>query len=83
MKYILLYGVNMMIDKALEILKSNGYEAIKEFDEEIVITFNCNYEESLINEVKNLLNSNGIFYNFHMSTVMYPQGFFKSLSLMF
>lgn len=82
MKYILLYGVNM-IDKALEILKSNGYEAIKEFGEEIVITFNCDYEESLINEVKNLLNSNGIFYNFHMSTVMYPQGFFKSLTLMF
>lgn len=82
MKYILLYGVNM-IDKALEILKANNYEAIKEFDEEIVITFNCNYEESLINEVKNLLNSNGIFYDFHMSKVMYPQGFFKSLSLMF
>lgn len=82
MKYILLYGVNM-IDKALEILKANNYEAIKEFDEEIVITFNCDYEESLINEVKNLLNSNGIFYNFHMSKVMYPQGFLKSLSLMF
>ncbi len=82
MKYILLYGVNM-IDKALEILKANGYEAIKKFDEEIVITFNCNYEESLINEVKNLLNSNGTFYNFHMSKVMYPQDFFKSLTLIF
>ena len=82
MKYILLYGVNM-IDKALEILKENGYEAIKEFDEEIVITFNCDYEESLINEVRDLLNSNKVFYNFHMSKVMYPQGFFKSLSLMF
>ena len=81
MKYILLYGVNM-IDKALEILKENGYEAIKEFDE-IIITFNCDYEESLINEVRDLLNSNGIFYNFHMSTVMHPQGFFKSLTLMF
>ena len=81
MKYILLYGVNM-IDKALEILKANGYEAIKEFDE-IIITFNCDYEESLINEVKELLNSNGIFYNFHMSKVMYPQDFFKSLTLMF
>ena len=81
MKYILLYGVNM-IDKALEILKANGYEAIKEFDE-IIITFNCDYEESLINEVKELLNSNKVFYNFHMSKVMYPQGFFKSLSLMF
>ena len=82
MKYILLYGVNM-IDKALEILKANNYEAIKEFDEEIVITFNCDYEESLINEVRDLLNSNGIFYNFHMSTVMYPQDFFKSLTLIF
>ena len=82
MKYILLYGVNM-INKALEILKANGYEAIKEFDEEIVITFNCDYEESLINEVRDLLNSNKVFYNFHMSTVMYPQGFFKSLTLMF
>ena len=82
MKHILLYGVNM-IDKALEILKTNGYEAIKEFDEEIVITFNCDYEESLINEVKELLNSNEVFYNFHMSKVIYPQGFFKSLSLMF
>lgn len=71
-----------MIDKALEILKENGYEASKEFDE-IIITFNCDYEESLINEVRDLLNSNGIFYNFHMSKVMYPQGFFKSLSLMF
>lgn len=81
MKYILLYGVNM-IDKALEVLKANGYEAIKEFDE-IIITFNCDYEEKLINEVKELLNSNKIFYNFHMSKVMYPQGFFKSLSLMF
>ena len=81
MKYILLYGVNM-IDKALEILKANGYEAIKEFDE-IIITFNCDYEEKLINEVRDLLNSNKIFYNFHMSKVMYPQGFFKSLSLMF
>lgn len=81
MKYILLYGVNM-IDKALEILKANGYEAIKEFDE-IIITFNCDYEEKLINEVKELLNSNKVFYNFHMSKVMYPQGFFKSLSLMF
>lgn len=82
MKYILLYGVNM-INKALEILKANGYEAIKEFDEEIVITFNCDYEESLINEVKELLNSNEVFYDFHMSKVMYPQGFFKSLTLMF
>lgn len=81
MKYILLYGVNM-IDKALEILKANGYEAIKEFDE-IIITFNCDYEEKLINEVRDLLNSNKVFYNFHMSKVMYPQGFFKSLSLMF
>ena len=72
-----------MIDKALEILKANGYEAIKEFGEEIVITFNCDYEESLINEVRDLLNSNKVFYNFHMSTVMYPQGFFKSLTLMF
>ena len=81
MKYILLYGVNM-IDKALEILKANGYEAIKEFDE-IIITFNCDYEENLINEVRDLLNSNKVFYNFHMSKVMYPQGFFKSLSLMF
>lgn len=81
MKYILLYGVNM-IDKALEILKANGYEAIKEFDE-IIITFNCDYEESLINEVKELLNSNKVFYDFHMSKVMYPQGFFKSLTLMF
>lgn len=81
MKYILLYGVNM-IDKALEILKTNGYEAIKEFDE-IIITFNCDYEESLINEVKELLNSNEVFYDFHMSKVMYPQGFFKSLTLMF
>ena len=81
MKYILLYGVNM-IDKALEILKENGYEASKEFDE-IIITFNCDYEESLINEVRDLLNSNGIFYNFHMSKVMHPQGFFKSLTLMF
>ena len=81
MKYILLYGVNM-IDKALEILKENGYEAIKEFDE-IIITFNCDYEESLINEVRELLNSNEVFYNFHMSKVMYSQGFFKSLSLMF
>lgn len=72
-----------MIDKALEILKANDYEAIKEFDEEIVITFNCDYEESLINEVRDLLNSNGIFYNFHMSKVMYPQDFFKSLTLMF
>ena len=80
MKYIL-YGVNM-IDKALEILKANGYEAIKEFDE-IIITFNCDYEESLINEVRDLLNSNEVFYDFHMSKVMYPQGFFKSLSLMF
>ena len=71
-----------MIDKALEILKENGYEASKEFDE-IIITFNCDYEESLINEVRDLLNSNGIFFNFHMSKVMYPQGFFKSLSLMF
>ena len=71
-----------MIDKALEILKANGYEAVKEF-EEIIITFNCDYEESLINEVRNLLNSNGVFYNFHMSKVMYPQGFFKSLTLMF
>ena len=71
-----------MIDKALEILKENGYEASKEFDE-IIITFNCDYEESLINEVRDLLNSNGIFYNFHMSKVMYPQGFFKSLTLMF
>lgn len=44
MKYILLYGVNM-INKALKILKANDYEAIKEFDEEIVITFNCDYEE--------------------------------------
>ena len=82
MKYILLYGVNM-IDKALEILKANGYEAIKELDEEIIITFNCDYEESLINEVRDLLNSNKVFYNFHMSTVMYPQGFFKSLTLIF
>ena len=82
MKYILLYGVNM-INKALKILKANDYEAIKEFDEEIVITFNCDYEESLINEVKELLNSNKVFYDFHMSKVMYPQGFFKSLSLMF
>ena len=81
MKYILLYGVNM-IDKALEIFKENGYEAIKEFDE-IIITFNCDYEESLINEVRDLLNSNEVFYDFHMSKVMYPQGFFKSLSLMF
>lgn len=81
MKYILLYGVNM-INKALEILKANGYEAIKEFDE-IIITFNCDYEEKLINEVRDLLNSNKVFYNFHMSKVMYPQGFFKSLSLMF
>lgn len=81
MKYILLYGVNM-INKALKILKANGYEAIKEFDE-IIITFNCDYEESLINEVKELLNSNEVFYDFHMSKVMYPQGFFKSLSLMF
>lgn len=81
MKYILLYGVNM-INKALEILKANGYEAIKEFDE-ITITFNCDYEESLINEVKELLNSNKVFYDFHMSKVMYPQGFFKSLTLMF
>ena len=81
MKYILLYGVNM-INKALEILKANNYEAIKEFDE-IIITFNCDYEESLINEVKELLNSNEVFYDFHMSKVMYPQGFFKSLSLMF
>ena len=81
MKYILLYGVNM-INKALEILKANGYEASKEFDE-IIITFNCDYEESLINEVKELLNSNGIFYNFHMSKVLYPQDFFKSLTLMF
>ena len=81
MKYILLYGVNM-IDKALEILKTNGYEAIKEFDE-IVITFNCDYEEKLINEVRDLLNSNEVFYDFHMSKVIYPQGFFKSLSLMF
>ena len=71
-----------MIDKALEILKANGYEAIKEFDE-IIITFNCDYEEKLINEVRDLLNSNEVFYNFHMSKVMYPQGFFKSLSLMF
>ena len=71
-----------MIDKALEILKANGYEAIKEFDE-IIITFNCDYEENLINEVRDLLNSNKVFYNFHMSKVMYPQGFFKSLSLMF
>lgn len=71
-----------MIDKALEILKANGYEAIKEFDE-IIITFNCDYEEKLINEVRDLLNSNKVFYNFHMSKVMYPQGFFKSLSLMF
>ena len=46
-------------------------------------TFNCDYEESLINEVRDLLNSNGIFYNFHMSTVMYPQDFFKSLTLIF
>ena len=81
MKYILLYGVNM-IDKALEILKENGYEASKEFDE-IIITFNCDYEESLINEVRDLLNSNEVFYNFHMSTVMHPQGFFKSLTLIF
>ena len=81
MKYILLYGVNM-INKALEILKANNYEAIKEFDE-IIITFNCDYEESLINEVKELLNSNEVFYDFHMSKVMYPQGFFKSLTLMF
>ena len=81
MKYILLYGVNM-IDKALEILKENGYEASKEFDE-IIITFNCDYEESLINEVRDLLNSNEVFYDFHMSKVMYPQGFFKSLTLMF
>lgn len=81
MKYILLYGVNM-INKALKILKANGYEAIKEFDE-IIITFNCDYEESLINEVKELLNSNEVFYDFHMSKVMYPQGFFKSLTLMF
>lgn len=81
MKYILLYGVNM-INKALEILKANGYEAIKEFDE-IIITFNCDYEESLINEVKELLNSNKVFYDFHMSKVMYPQGFFKSLTLIF
>lgn len=80
MKYIL-YGVNM-INKALEILKANGYEANKEFDE-IIITFNCDYEESLINEVKELLNSNKVFYDFHMSKVMYPQGFFKSLTLMF
>lgn len=71
-----------MINKALEILKANGYEAMKEFDE-IIITFNCNYEESLINEVKELLNSNKVFYDFHMSKVMYPQGFFKSLTLMF
>ena len=71
-----------MINKALEILKANGYEAMKEFDE-IIITFNCNYEESLINEVKELLNSNEVFYDFHMSKVMYPQGFFKSLTLMF
>ena len=71
-----------MINKALEILKANGYEAIKEFDE-IIITFNCDYEEKLINEVRDLLNSNKVFYNFHMSKVMYPQGFFKSLSLMF
>ena len=71
-----------MINKALEILKANGYEAIKEFDE-IIITFNCDYEESLINEVKELLNSNKVFYDFHMSKVMYPQGFFKSLTLMF
>lgn len=82
MKYILLYGVNM-INKALKILKENDYEAIKKFDEEIIITFNCDYEESLINEVKELLNSNEVFYNFHMSTVMYPQGFFKSLTLIF
>ena len=81
MKYILLYGVNM-INKALKILKANGYEAIKEFDE-IIITFNCDYEESLINEVKELLNSNEVFYDFHMSKVMYPQGFFKTLKLMF
>ena len=72
-----------MIDKALEILKANGYEAIKEFGEEIVITFNCAYAESLINEVRDLLNSNKVFYNFHMSKVMHPQGFFKSLTLMF
>lgn len=71
-----------MINKALEILKANGYEANKEFDE-IIITFNCDYEESLINEVKELLNSNKVFYDFHMSKVMYPQGFFKSLTLMF
>ena len=71
-----------MINKALEILKANGYEAIKEFDE-IIITFNCDYEEKLINEVRDLLNSNKVFYNFHMSKVMYPQGFFKSLTLMF
>lgn len=71
-----------MINKALEILKANGYEAMKEFDE-IIITFNCDYEESLINEVKELLNSNKVFYDFHMSKVMYPQGFFKSLTLMF
>ena len=71
-----------MINKALKILKENGYEASKEFDE-IIITFNCDYEESLINEVKNLLNSNEVFYNFHMSKVIYPQGFFKSLTLMF
>ena len=81
MKYILLYGVNM-IDKALEILKENGYEASKEFDE-IIITFNCDYEESLINEVRDLLNSNKVFYDFHMTKIMYPQGFFKSLTLMF
>ena len=72
-----------MIDKALEILKANGYEAIKEFGEEIVITFNCDYEESLINEVRDLLNSNKVFYDFHMIKIMYPQGFFKSLTLMF
>lgn len=71
-----------MINKALEILKENGYEASKEFDE-IIITFNCDYEESLINEVKELLNSNEVFYNFHMSKVIYPQGFFKTLTLMF
>ena len=71
-----------MIDKALEILKENGYEAIKEFDE-IIITFNCDYEESLINEVRDLLNSNKVFYDFHMTKIMYPQGFFKSLTLIF
>lgn len=71
-----------MIDKALEILTNNGYEAVNDCGD-VVITFNCDYDESLINKVKNLLNSNGVFYSLHMSKVMYPQGFFKTLTLIF